>query len=78
MSDPVPRFVSTRYWIGDVVHHRMADDDQPGIVTRVEFSPTGLVYEVTWRGRGCSAHYELELSSEKPVPFPTDQPGGTV
>lgn len=67
--------IDSPFWIGDVVHHRLADDDTPGIITSVRISPEGTLFCVTWRGRAETWSYALELQREKPDPIPSRTEG---
>ncbi len=68
--------IDTPFWVGDVVHHRMADDDCPGLVIRVQFSDQHQIYCVSWRGRSESWHSAFELQVEKPTAWIADTKTG--
>jgi hypothetical protein len=55
--------METAYWVGDVVYHRCAKEEKPGIVTSVSFLPAGVIYRCSFAA-GDSSHYEIELARE--------------
>lgn len=50
------------FWIGDTVYLACSDEPDRGMVTCVEFKPTGELYEVTWGRGGTTYHFDFELS----------------
>lgn len=65
------RMIESEYWFGSVVHHKMADECEPGIVTGLTFSEAEnkavtILYRISWRGRTESWHHATELQGERP------------
>jgi len=59
------RIISTRYDIGDVIYHRLAEERRRGMVTGIVITPEETKYWVTWPPDFVEkTHYECELSSE--------------
>ncbi len=56
------RTIQSRYWLGDIVFLRVADEREPGMITGCKFAPHGgLIHCVTFKARD-SWHYECELT----------------
>jgi hypothetical protein len=51
--------------IGDLVYHKT--EDEPGIVTGILYSATGIEFRVAWQGRCTEFHADIELTQERPV-----------
>jgi hypothetical protein len=52
------------YKIGDLVYHRT--DDEPGVVTGILYTATGVEFRVAWQGRCTEFHADIELTHERP------------
>ena len=50
--------------IGDLVYHRTEDD--PGIITGILYTDTGVEFRVCWQGRVNEYHAAIELTTERP------------
>jgi len=60
---PRERIIESPFWIGDIVQHKLRQDELRGFVTQVLFQLGNVSYWVAWAGgaRCCHEEYELEL-----------------
>jgi hypothetical protein len=60
----MPREINAKFWFGDIVFLKVAQDRNPGMVTGVILrGNNSTTYEVTWDG-GVTLHYDMELTTE--------------
>lgn len=52
------------FWIGDIVYLIVADEEERGIVTSVDFKEASELYQITWGSGGVTYHSEFELTRE--------------
>lgn len=62
MSDRIRMVIDAAFKHGDIVQHRMDDDDTKGIIVAIVVGPHGLHYRVAWHHSDESECYELELT----------------
>ena len=51
------------YKVGDLVYHRT--EDEPGIVTGILYTATGVEFRVAWQGRCTEFHADIELTQKR-------------
>ncbi len=56
--------VTSAYWLGDIVYHRLATEKRRGMITGINLCPDGMYYWVTWSDGHEMKHYPIELSTE--------------
>lgn len=54
--------METKFWLEDVVYHRMDADHTPLLVTGIHIRPAGVLYSVT-DSQSDFTYYEIELDS---------------